>query len=263
MSRFKFQGRSLSPFAPPLSIELYRVHIFPFWNYILQTNPHHSGRGPPFISTSRPKLVLFRSSDFATIVHSHSRIQPDPPSSLASMTPPSKIPYRHAIGSLPYLMTWTRPDLSFEVSCLAQFHASHSAAHWTAVKPILRYLAGKSALRLTYNGALNAPITGFSDSDWVGRLSTRKSPSGYIFLLEGAAVSGSSKNQTIFVASSCEAEYVAAICTIQEALLASPQLGHSSQSLGSPSRALIHAQPRCHFTLRHSVREPSQKARRH
>ncbi|PNX57099.1 hypothetical protein L195_g058524, partial [Trifolium pratense] len=49
-----------------------------------------------------------------------------------------------------------------------------------------------------------------SDSDYAGDLDDRKSTSGYVFLLSGAAVSWSSKKQPVVTLSTTEAEFIAA-----------------------------------------------------
>ena len=47
--------------------------------------------------------------------------------------------YREAVGSLIYLATCTRPDLSFVVSKLSQYFAKPTVEQWTTVKHALRY----------------------------------------------------------------------------------------------------------------------------
>jgi hypothetical protein len=51
-------------------------------------------------------------------------------------------------------------------------------------------------------------VEGYCNSDWAGDKLTRKSTSGYIFCLAGAAISWSSKRQSIITFSSTESEYV-------------------------------------------------------
>lgn len=48
--------------------------------------------------------------------------------------------YLSIIGSLSYLAVGTRPDLAFTVNYLARFSSCPQAAHWTAIKHLLRYL---------------------------------------------------------------------------------------------------------------------------
>ena len=59
---------------------------------------------------------------------------------------------------------------------------------------------------------------GYSDADWGGDRSDRKSTSGYLFQVCGAAVSWRSKKQTCVALSTAEAEYMALASATQEAV---------------------------------------------
>ena len=50
--------------------------------------------------------------------------------------------YRSIVGMLLYLSTNTRPDIAFAVSQVARFSHRPRKSHATAVKTIIRYLAG-------------------------------------------------------------------------------------------------------------------------
>jgi len=50
--------------------------------------------------------------------------------------------YQELIGRLMYLSVYTRPDLSFALSCLSQFNSDPRVMHMSALKRILRYLKG-------------------------------------------------------------------------------------------------------------------------
>ena len=89
--------------------------------------------------------------------------------------------YQSAIGSLLYLSTRTRPDISFAVGNAARFCAQPSNSHWSAVKRIMRYLKGTLNLGLMYKCNNEEELVGFSNADWAGDLNDRKSTSGYIF----------------------------------------------------------------------------------
>ena len=104
--------------------------------------------------------------------------------------------YQAVVGSLLYLSTKTRPDIAYAVSSVARFCAKPTKEHWTAVKRILRYLKGTSNLGLLYREDTSAEITGYSDADWAGDVGDRKSTSGYMFLLAGAAISCMEEQQT-------------------------------------------------------------------
>ncbi|ORU94050.1 MAG: hypothetical protein A6F71_09130 [Cycloclasticus sp. symbiont of Poecilosclerida sp. M] len=101
-----------------------------------------------------------------------------------------QVMYQSCIGSLLYLSTGTRPDITFAVSNVAKFCSDPTKRHWIGVKRILRYLKGTSDLGLLYNeGGDLQECFGYSDSDWAGDLDDRKSTSGYIFMLCGAGIS--------------------------------------------------------------------------
>lgn len=122
---------------------------------------------------------------------SPSSLLPSLPTLSYSLSPftVSSFPFRQAIGYLIFLMTGTRPDLAFAVGWLAQFQESPSPAHWSSVKRIFCYLAATPHLGLLYSGTSILELRGYSDRDWSGFFTTRRSTSGYVFFLAGAAVS--------------------------------------------------------------------------
>ena len=128
------------------------------------------------------------------------------------------VPYREAIGSLMYLMIGSRPDIAYAVGKLARFCENPKMKHWIAVKRVLRYVKGTSKMGLCYNGLNPEKVVGYTDSDWAGDVSDRKSTSAYVFMMAGAAVTWNSTKQTIIATSSCEAEYVAMSATSKEAI---------------------------------------------
>ena len=89
-------------------------------------------------------------------------------------------------------------------------------AHWSAVKWAFAYLNGSVDLELTYGREVQG-LMGYTDAD--GSVNEdRKAISGYAFLINGGAVSWSSKKQEIISLSITEAEYVAAMHATKEAL---------------------------------------------
>lgn len=131
---------------------------------------------------------------------------------------PGNVPYRQAIGSLIYLVSCTRPDLAFTVRRLSQYLESPRKQHWEAVKRALRYLWTTRDYGILFDGRHGASVVGYSDSDYAGCTVTRKSTSGYVFLLAGGAISWKSKKQSVVTTSSCEAEYVASCMAAKEAI---------------------------------------------
>lgn len=126
--------------------------------------------------------------------------------------------YQSAVGSLLYLSTKTRPDLTFAVNNVARFCANPSQQHWTAVKRIFRYLKGTQMSGLLFTSSEPGSLVGYSDADWAGDREDRKSTSGYTYMLSGAAISWRSKKQQTVALSTAEAEYTALSAASQEAL---------------------------------------------
>ena len=62
---------------------------------------------------------------------------------------------------------------------------------------------------LTYRRTNNLEIIGYSDFDYVGCKDTRRSTSGYIFMLSNGSISWKSHKQSLIASSTMEAEYVA------------------------------------------------------
>ena len=128
--------------------------------------------------------------------------------------------YQSAVGSLQYLSTMTRPDITFAVSNVAKYSSKPTKEHWIAVKRILRYLKGSHNFGLLYrkSDCDTSKCIGFSDSDWAGDLDDRRSTSGYIFQVGGTAVSWKSRKQSCVALSTAEAEYIALSQAAQEAI---------------------------------------------
>ena len=82
----------------------------------------------------------------------------------------------------------------------------------------MRYLKGTSNLGLLYRENTPVEVIGYSDADWAGDVGDRKSTSGNIFPLGGAAISWKSSKQTCVALSTAEAEYVALSADAQEAM---------------------------------------------
>lgn len=136
--------------------------------------------------------------------------------------------YREAVGSLIYLTTCTRPDLSFVVSRLSQYLAEPTEEQWVTVKHVLRYLKGTANKGLTFRRSTeNLGIKAYSDADWAADASDRRSTTGYCVSLSenSALVSWKTKKQPTVALSTCEAEYMALASTVQECLYLEHLLG--------------------------------------
>ncbi|CAI7728549.1 unnamed protein product [Closterium sp. NIES-54] len=78
-------------------------------------------------------------------------------------------PYPELVGCLMYLMTCTRPDLTYPLSLLARYVAPgrHRKVHWDAAKRVLRYLCSTLGMRLVLGGRGPVVLTGHADACWV------------------------------------------------------------------------------------------------
>ena len=128
--------------------------------------------------------------------------------------------YRSMVGCLLHAAIVSRPDISFAVGVMSRFNSAPTNAHLTGVKRIYRYLKKTLSLGLVYmyKHRNDDELIGFSDADWAGCQDTRRSTSGNVFMLCGAAVSWRSKQQSSVSLSTAESEYQALTPAAQEAI---------------------------------------------
>jgi hypothetical protein len=114
--------------------------------------------------------------------------------------------YRSTLGSLMYLCSGTRPDLTYSVNLLARFSANPSAAHWDALDILIGYLKRTRTMSLSFTTGGSA-LQLWSDANWGGE--HERSTSGYLINHNGNPVAWGSKRQTVVALSTCAAEYIA------------------------------------------------------
>ena len=112
--------------------------------------------------------------------------------------------YRRIVGALQYL-NFTLPDISYAVNQACRSMHSPQPTDWIRLKDLLRYLKGTITHGLYFNRLPANSITSFSDADWAGDVSDRRSTSGFLVYLGDNLVSWSSKKQPIVARSSTEA----------------------------------------------------------
>lgn len=117
--------------------------------------------------------------------------------------------YRQMIGSLMYL-TNTRSYICFAVNTLSQFMVDPRRVHWIAAKHVMRYLTGTVEYGLSYNSDHEINLQGYTDADWAGSVTNRKSTSGCCFSLGSAVISWLSRKQSSVALSTVEEEYMVA-----------------------------------------------------
>jgi hypothetical protein len=138
------------------------------------------------------------------------------PTSVTDIASMKHIPYREAVGSLMWAAVGTRPDIAYPVGTLSKFLDNPGPAHWEAVKRVFRYLLGTKEWRMTY-GVGKPGLEGYSDADGMSE-EFRRAISGYAFIIDGGAISWSSKKQELVSLSTTEAEYVAMTHAAKEAI---------------------------------------------
>jgi len=135
--------------------------------------------------------------------------------------------YRRLIGSLLYAATHTRLDIEFAIGLLSRFLHAPGSQHWQAAKHLLRYIKGTIKYGLLFKRTFQTKqalsIQGqtlliHADADYAAQANTRKSTTGYVTILAGAAITWNSTLQRTVAQSTMEAEYVALAEAVKEAL---------------------------------------------
>eukprot|EP00253_Pinus_taeda_P020447 PITA_20447 len=109
----------------------------------------------------------------------------------------------------PLVGNWRKEDAT-SVNQLSQAMVHPTKLFWKVEKHVLRYLKGTTQYGFWYKWIEGVKLQGFTNADWEGSPSDRKSTSGGIFNLGSAAVSWYSWKQRSVALSSAEAEYMAA-----------------------------------------------------
>lgn len=126
-------------------------------------------------------------------------------------------PYRQAVGSLMFAAIVSRPDISYAVGVVSRYLENPGPAHIGAVKRIMRYLKDTSDYGIEYGGSL-MKLKGFTDSDYARDVDTRRSTTGYVFMLNNGVITWKSYLQKTVAISTAEAEYMAASDGVKEAV---------------------------------------------
>ena len=158
--------------------------------------------------------------------------------------------YASVVGALMYAMMGTRPDLAYSVGYLSRFSSNPGLAHVTALKHVLRYLAGTSDYQLVYGTSQrneSSPsrpfqVYGYCDSDYAACVDDRLSVAGWVFLAAGGATSWQSQKQKSIALSTVEAEYMAACAACKEAVWQTAVWGQAGLSSDDPMVILSDSQ---------------------
>ncbi|XP_062114705.1 secreted RxLR effector protein 161-like [Humulus lupulus] len=89
-------------------------------------------------------------------------------------------------------------------------------SHLEVVRRILRYIKGTIDYGLMCKKGESCKLVGYCDTDYAGDHDTRRSTTGYMFMLGSGMISWCSKRQLTVPLSTTEAEYRAAAMAAQE-----------------------------------------------
>mmetsp|Transcript_61007 Transcript_61007/g.125761 ORF Transcript_61007/g.125761 Transcript_61007/m.125761 type:complete len:202 (+) Transcript_61007:3-608(+) len=118
------------------------------------------------------------------------------------------------VCSLMYLACFTRPDITYSVNQCAKYMANPGLSHVQAAKLILAYLSATKDKKLTYSCSLDPSVANvlscYADSDHAEDPDNSRSVTGFVCMLNRAAVSWQLVRQQVVALSSAEAEYYSA-----------------------------------------------------
>jgi hypothetical protein len=123
--------------------------------------------------------------------------------------------YRSVVGMMLYLSSNTRPDIAFAVSQVARFSHHPKKSHASAIKTIVRYLAGTREKGTIFTRPTELKLDCYVDADFAGLFGREpseeavsvKSRTGYIISLGGCYLVSKSQLQTTIALSTSESEY--------------------------------------------------------
>ncbi|XP_071694320.1 secreted RxLR effector protein 161-like [Rutidosis leptorrhynchoides] len=174
-------------------------------------------------------------------------------------------PYASAIGSIMYAMLCTRPDVSYVLSMTSRYQQNPGESHWMAVKNILKYLRRTKDMFLIYGGVEeDLTVKCYTDASFQTDRDDSRSQSGYVFILNGGAITWKSSKQKVVAQSTTEAEYIAASEAAQEAawmkkfiadLGVMPSIEDPIEIFCDNNGAIAQAkEPRLHHSTKHILR---------
>ena len=150
----------------------------------------------------------------------------------SNQIPTNRERYQRLVGKLIYL-SHTRPDIAYAVSLVSQFMHNPSEDHMNAVLRILRYLKSSPGKGLMFRKNNHLSIDGYTDVNWAGSITDRKSTSGYFTFVGGNLVTWRSKKQKVVALSSAETEFrgmAKGLCELLWLRRLLEEIGYSSSS---------------------------------
>ena len=160
-------------------------------------------------------------------------------------------------------MNWiavsSQPNIAFVIGQLVQYLKNPGQVHWEVAKQVMRYLKSTKEKKLVYGASGKSGLKSFTDADGASQ-DHRQAISGFAVLIDGGAVSWSSKKQELVTLSMMEAEYVAVTHAAKELMWFRRLLSEIFQPLKVPIKlysdnqsaiALAHSDGQFHACTKH------------
>ena len=128
-----------------------------------------------------------------------------------------EFPYAKLVGKLLYASNCTRPDITASINFLSRYMSKPTELHWGYAKRLLRYIRGTLDYCLVYSGSGSPVPVAWQDASFADGPG-RKSRTGFVVVLCGAAVTWGSRLQPTVALSTVEAEYMALAAAVQEVM---------------------------------------------
>jgi Reverse transcriptase (RNA-dependent DNA polymerase)/gag-polypeptide of LTR copia-type/Zinc knuckle len=142
--------------------------------------------------------------------------------------------YRSLVGGLLWISNGTRPDIAYSMSVLSQHMANPCKHHMLWAERVLCFLKGQP-YGLTFTRSNDLQLVCYVDAAYANDPVDRRSTSGYVYMLGGAAIAWRAKKQKEVVVSSTEAEYLALFHAGQRAVLLRSLLKFLGMAMDAPT----------------------------
>jgi hypothetical protein len=81
------------------------------------------------------------------------------------------------------------PDVSYALSAMSRYQSNYGETHWTIVKKILKYLRRSKEAFFMFRVEEELDVKGYNDASFQTDADNSKLQSGFVFYLNGGAVS--------------------------------------------------------------------------
>lgn len=126
--------------------------------------------------------------------------------------------YQRILGTLMFIATSTRPDISYAVGALGQQTANPTSTDLKHLTGVFQYAYGTKNEGIKIGGLWDSHIRSFADAAFPGPKEHRRGQTGWIVTLGHNIIAWKSTKQKSICLSTAEAEFMAATSSAQEAL---------------------------------------------